>query len=232
MAIPLPPGFTRKDSTVPTSDISIILSTTLFPQHREDPNILRFINSYLVSRDLRQVASETGLSYRDCQSLKRRPDIYEAINKITDLALNKYGYDAHDVVQKVVEVANVDIAEFENADGSYKERLTELSPETRRAVKKFKVKNCYDIDPNGMRVVTGRIIEVELWDKMKAVELLGREKNIFKENKKIEHSISDNMASVLLDSKRRAEEHLISMKDVSPPVQLQAPQEDTDEQCD
>jgi hypothetical protein len=226
MSIPLPPG--HKATTIPTSDISIILSTTLWPQHREDPNILRFINAYLVSRDLRQVAAETGLSYRDCQSLKRRPDIYEAINKITDLALNKYGYDAHDVVQKVIEVANVDIAEFENADGTYKEKLSELSPETRRAVRKFKVKNCYDTDPNGMRVVSGRIIEVELWDKMKAVELLGREKNIFKENKKIEHSISDNMASVLLESRKRAEDRLLEMRDVAPPVALPEPEDDSE----
>jgi len=175
------------------------------------------------------VAAETGLSYRDCQSLKRRPDIYEAINKITDLALNKYGFDADDVVQKVKEIVDIDIAEFENPDGTYKERLTELSPETRRAVKKFKVKNCYDTDPNGMKVVTGKIIEVELWDKMRAVELLGREKNIFKENKKIEHTVSENMAAVLLESRKRAEDRLLEMKDITPPVALNAPAEDKDE---
>jgi hypothetical protein len=70
-----------------------------------------------------------------------------------------------------------------------------------------------------MKVLAGQIIEVEFWDKMKAVELLGREKDIFKESKKITHDLTANMSSVLLESKKRAEEASMELaKDVTPQV--------------
>jgi len=214
MAIPPPPGMTPVNR-VESTEVGIILSNELLPQHREDPNVLKFISSYLVCRDTKQASREAGISSRDGNTLKRRRDIWSAIVKITDLAVEKHGYDANEVIERVKDIMNVDIAEFENPDGTYKERLSDLPPETRRAVKKFKVKNSYDVDPNGMRVISGRVIEVELWDKVKAVELLGREKDIFVEKKTIRHDLTQNMSNVLLESTARAEERLRLMRDVT-----------------
>ena len=205
-------------------EVSAILRDTLRPEHQTDPNVLRFISSYMVCRSRTQAAKEAGLPARSGQYLLTRPDIHAAIKALTEKSVMKFGFDASEVVERVKEIAFVDIAEFENEDGSYKTSLAGLSPETRRAVKKFKVKNLYDTDPNGMQVKTGELIEVEMWDKMKSLELLGREEDLFKETKKIEHDITDNMGSFLLESTRRVDERIAALTsgDRAPTLELTA----------
>jgi hypothetical protein len=83
-------------------------------------------------------------------------------------------------------------------------------------VKKFRAKNLYDTDPNGMRVCIGQLIEVEFWDKGKSIELLGREENLFTEKKQIQHDVTQNMASFLLDSSKRADERIQKLRNVTP----------------
>ena len=100
-------------------------------------------------------------------------------------------------------------------DWSFKTSMREIAPEIRRGIKKFKAKNLYESDPNGMKVLVGQLIEVEFWDKLKAIEMLGREKDIFKETRKIEHDVTGRMADVLLESKRLAQSHIDGMKDVA-----------------
>jgi hypothetical protein len=241
MAIPPPPGFKPPENRSPagpsqlaprdeptkgltTDEASFILKATLMPYHQDDPNVIKFIASYLICRDVKQAAREVGITPRDGENLKRRPDIHEAIRQITEKAVLKYGYDANDIVEKVKEIANVDPVEFENPDGTYKESLSQLTPETRRAIKKFKVKNIYETDPNGMKVVVGKLMEVELWDKMKAVELLGQEKEIFKQKKVVQHDVTTNMKDTLLGSARLADEFKMdTMRDVGEPVKIAAP---------
>ena len=189
-------------------EVGAILRDTLRPEHQTDPNVLRFISSYIVCRSASQAAKEAGLAPRSGHYLRARPDIHAAIKALTERSVMKYGFDASEVVERVKEIAFVDIAEFENADGSYKTSLSGLTPETRRAVKKFKVKNIFGKDPNGMDVKVGELVEVELWDKMKSLELLGREEDLFKETKKIQHDVTNNMAAVLLDSSRKADERI------------------------
>lgn len=195
-------------------ETQLILRRCLRHEHASDPNIIKFIAEYLLCRDVKQAAVACGLTKRDGENIKRRPDVYEAIRQISMKAALKHGFDAADVVAKVKEIMDVDIAEFQNSDGSWVEAIAQIAPETRRAVKSFKVKNEYGLDPNGMPVVTGKIISVELWDKMKATELLGREKNLFKESKKVTHSISKNMSNTLLESKRLGDEAAASVRDV------------------
>ena len=197
---------------------SLILRSTLLPEHHDDPAVLRFISNYLICRDARQAAREAGLNARSGVNLRARPDIHLAITKLTEKSVMKYGYDATEVIEKVKEIAAIDPIEFENPDGSFKAHMKDIAPESRRAIKKFKAKNLYEKDPNGMPILVGQLIEVELWDKMKAVELLGREKDIFVEKKKIEHDVTSNMASVLLEGVKRAEDRLQSLKDARVPT--------------
>lgn len=200
-------------------ETSFVLRTTLLPEHREDPNVLRFIAAYVRCRDARQAAREANLDPRSGPNLRSRPDIHHCITKLTEKSVMKYGFDASEVIEKVKEIAGIDPIEFVNPDGSYKTDMSEIAPESRRAIKKFKAKNLFEKDPNGMDVKVGVLIEVELWDKMKAVELLGREKELFKETKKVEHDVSSNMASFLLESQRRADERLSS---IAKPIEIEA----------
>lgn len=223
MSLPPPPGSTRKDYSLTEDETFYIMRTTLLPEHAADPLVIEFIKEYLACRDVRQAAERAGISKRSAETLKKRTDIFECIRQMTSKALEKYGYSAEDVVQKVKEVIDVDIADFQKPDGSWVENINEVPAESRRAIKKFKVKNEYDKDPNGMLFVSGKIIEIELWDKLKAADLLGREKEIFKEKKVIEMDATQNMKDILLGQNKRAEERLQQLRDVTEVVALPLP---------
>jgi phage terminase small subunit len=180
-----------------------------------DPNILRFISNYMRCRNKAQSARDAGLAPQAGQHLMNRPDIYNCVMKLTEKSVMKYGYDAHEVIERIKEVSSLDPVEFERPDGSYKNKMSEINPEARRAIKKFKVKNIFGEDPNGMKTIIGEIIEIELCDKMQAHQLLGREKNILKETKVVEHDVTSNMAAVLLSSSKRAEDHVAQLKEAS-----------------
>lgn len=221
MELPRPPGARKPDEVsgaLTDDETTLILRVTLHQQHRDDPNVLRFIQSYMRCRDATQAAMEAGLPPRAGHNLRKTRDIHEAIQKLTEKSVMKYGYDATEVIEKVKEIAGMDLIEFENPDGSYKKSLSQISPESRRAIKKLKVKNMFDIDSNGIRTIVGEIIEIEVWDKMKAIELLGREKEIFKETRKIEHDVTANMKDVLLDSSRRADQRVIDVTPITPKI--------------
>ncbi len=70
-----------------------------------------------------------------------------------------------------------------------------------------------------MKIVIGELIEVEVWDKLKSLEFLGREKDLFKETKKIEHDVTTNMASLLLASKSLADQS-VKLLDVTPDIEI------------
>lgn len=193
-------------------EVDFILKTCLLRRHYNDPNVIRFISLYVQYRDIKQAAKESGFTYKQGYHIRTKPDVHQAIVKLTEKAVLKYGLDPHEIVGKVLEILNVDLLEFENPDGSYKTSLSQVSPETRRAIKKFTVKNTWGEDPNGMKIVTGQIISVEVWDKLKSAELLGRESNLFKETKITQHDVSAGMKDLLLQSRERAEQSVIDSR--------------------
>jgi hypothetical protein len=101
-----------------------------------------------------------------------------------------------------------------NADGSYIESMAQIPAETRRAIKSFKAKNLFEYDANGMKVCVGKLVEVQFWDKMKSIQLLGQEKSLFKETKVVEHGITNNMKELLLESKKRGDQAVIESREV------------------
>ncbi len=211
------PAASIGDHKLSQDETAFIIRQYLKPTQADDPVILDFIMHYLNSRSCSQAARAVGLTPHQGYALRQNPHIHTAITQITEKALMKYGYDASELIERLKEIAGLDPVEFVNPDGSYKIDMNQIAPEARRAIRKFKAKNIYDYDVNGIRQVVGELIEVELWDKMKSVELLGREKNIFKETKVMQHDVTQNMASVLLESKARAEQR-----------QLTAPETDED----
>lgn len=210
--LPIPPGATstptsERSGALTEDETMVILRTTLLPEHRSDPNILRFIQSYMRTRNVADTAREIGVHYQTATALRSKPDVHLAIEKLTQKSAMKYGFDAAAIVKVVEEVATFDPLEFENADGTFKKHMKDLSGPARRNLKKLKVKNFFTEDPNGVKVWNGEIIEYEFYDKTKFVELAGREVDVFKEKKVVEHDITKNMASVLLGSAERGEQH-------------------------
>ncbi len=186
------------------NETAFIIRTTLRPDQQEDTKLLKFIMEYLVCRNTGQAARLAGYTYGQGYSLRNKPEVHNCIQTMTEKAVLKLGYDATEVIERVKEIAFLDPIEFENPDGTYKTSISQIAPEVRRGIKSFKVKNLFGTDPNNMKVVIGQLVSVELFDKIKTLEFLGREKQLFKETRKLEHDITKNMADVLLASKDRA----------------------------
>ena len=201
-------------SQLDADDIAFILKDTLTPNHYDNAEVKRFIKAYLQCRDTRQAAKESNLHHSRVLAMLQRRDIRDAIDKITDQALLRYGLDPNEIVEKVKEIAFFDPAQVCKPDGTIIENLHEIPPETRRAIKKFTAENIYDKDPNGMPIIRGRLIKVEFWDKLRGNELLGREVDLFKETTKVTHDVSSNMKDILLESKARAEQRTLEARQV------------------
>ncbi len=196
--------------------ISQIIRETLLPKHATDPLIVAFIGNYVNCKDVKQAANLTGLSGADGRNLFNRPDIYKCIQQITEKVIAKFGFDAEQVVERVKELAFVDIADLFDEQGRIIENIHDMAPEIRRAIKKFKYKSYFEEDVNGVPQYRGRVYDVEMWDKPRSLELLGREKDTFKKTTVMQHDVSKNAAEFLLGSIQRADQRKLEMKNVAP----------------
>lgn len=195
-----------------------IIRTTLKPEHATDPNILRFIANYNLCHDVKQAARDSGLSVHDGKRLIQRPDIYECTQRIAAAGARKFGYDAEEVVAKVKEVIEFDPADLiDPKTNAFYEDISQVPPETRRVIKKLTIQNVYDKDPNGIIIgLHSKILKFEFWDKLKAAEMLGGEKEVFKKSLKVEHEVGSNMRETLLGRLEDAESRkVLKAKDVT-----------------
>jgi hypothetical protein len=100
-------------------------------------------------RDTAQAAREAGLRSQQGKYLRNKKDIWACIVRLTERSVSKYGFDASEVVEKFKEVMDFDPIDIYKSDGSLRE-LHELPPEARRCIKKFRAKNIYEDDANGL----------------------------------------------------------------------------------
>lgn len=194
------------DPKLNDEETMFILKQYLLPKQFSDPMTIRFILHYITHRSSPDAAEAAGWDRNRGSRVRSNPEIHAAIEALTAKAVMKYGYDANEIIERVKEITNVDPIEFQNPDGSYKTHMSEIRPEARRTIKEFTARNMYGEDANGMRVVIGQLINVKLHDKLKGAELLGSEKNVMKKTTVVQHDVTSNMQSLLLESGRRADE--------------------------
>lgn len=192
-----------------------IMSELLKPMHASDPTVIRFIGNYVTCREVGQASRLCGIKPSDGRNLLKRPDIWACVQKLTNEQVVRFGYDANEVVERVKEISNVDPVYLANPDGTYIKNLHKIPAEVRRAIKSLKVKNIYEEDVNGIPQYRGEIISYEFWDKLKGLELLGREKDTFKKTTVVEHDVSKNARNILLAGLNRAEAAIEAI-DVTP----------------
>lgn len=209
--LPLPPKTPVSNiELIQNDDIAFIFKAHLRIEHRQNPFVMTFLSSYVMCRDVNQAAREANITPREGKMILNRKDVQETLAKITESAVMKYGIDPEEVVEKVKSVAYVDPAELVNpVTGAAYENMHDIPIEARRAIKKFVVENLWREDRNGIRSIVGKVVKVEMWDRLKASEMLGREVNLFKETVVQQHDVTGNMKDLLLESKRRAEERIL-----------------------
>lgn len=214
VAIPVPAPIAKRTGEVDDDDVNYILDTCLRPVHRKEDHVIKFIESFVRCKSILQASQDAGIHHKLGYTLRHKSDISNAIQKLTDKSLLKYGFDASEIFERVKEIVEFDPIMLQNADGTFKSNLRDIDPAARRNLKKLKVKNLYDQQPdiNGVprNVVIGEVIEYEFYDKLKAAELTGREKEMFKNTTKVEHTLTKDMQNILLESAKRADERLLT----------------------
>lgn len=238
MAIPPPPGFNNRmdarlqpepepdpfspDNTdnLLDTEISFFFKANLTPEQQKNIPLCRFIVEYFKCRNNVQSCRAAGVPVSRGQSWLRNAHVFDCIKAMTNKQLMKYAYDENEVMARIKEIAEVDPIELQNPDGTFKTRMEDIRPEVRRAIKKFKAKNLWRSDANGMRELYGVLVEVEFWSKEKTLEMLGIEKDLLKKTTKVEHTVSAQMADILLESGSRADQHRIeSAREVTPRIE-------------
>ena len=203
----MPPS--KKSGELTEDEYGFILDTTLRDKNRKDASVIAFIDSFVRCKSIAQAAAESGLHRKLGYNIRHRKDVALAIQKLIDKSAVKYGFDNSEIFERVKEVVEFDPIMIQNPDGSFKSNMHDIEPEARRNIKKLKVKNIYQQieDINGMKskIIVGEVIEYEFYDKLKASELVGKEKEMFKNTTKVEHTLTKDMQSILLASTQRAD---------------------------
>lgn len=193
------------------------LKANLRPEYLVDPTISEFITKYIETRSVGQSSKACGITLADGNFLFNQKDVYECIERLTKQQVIEFGFDAAEVVERTKEIAFFDPVALVNEDGTYIKNLRDIPDEARRALKSLKVKNIYEEDMNGVPQYKGEIIEYSFWDKTKTLELMGREKGVFKKTTVVEHDVSKNAKSYLLASLTLAETEKLALDAPSTP---------------
>lgn len=208
---------TDRDGRLTDNESSFILDSTLKPKHRQDPTVLAFIDSFIKCKHIGEASEMSGISPKLGYMIRHRLDVANAIQKLIDKSAIKYGFDASEIMERAKEIVDFDPISVQNADGTFKNNFHDIEPAARRNIKKLKVKNLFETveDINGMKknIIIGEIIEYEFYDKLKAVDMAGKEKEMFKNTTRVEHSVTKDMASILLASAQRGAQASLGFAD-------------------
>ncbi len=209
-----------KDGELTESESDFILRDTLSVKHFNDSKVIEFIDAFVRCKSIPQASAECGIHNSLGYKYRHRRDIANAISKLIAKSAIKGGFDASEVLERAKEIADVDPIHVQNRDGSFKSNLHSMPAEVRRCLKKLKVKNLWNEseDMNGVKtkIIIGELIEYEFYDKIKAIDLVGKEKDMFKTTTKVEHGVTKDMAQILLDSSKRAQKAVEDQQGIVP----------------
>lgn len=204
------------------SESEIILRRELHPEHYNDQRVITFIRSYLMEYSVTIACRDAMISASRAYQLLKSPDVDSAIKKLEAKSVAGANFKASSLIRRMEEIVDVNIMDMLNDDGTCKPK-SELPAAFQRTIKKFKVKCEWSVVkdmngvPTGTQLMTAQITDVELYDKMKAAELLARDHGIFREVKTTVHELGKSAGAILLGTaEQRAEERVAALRDVTP----------------
>lgn len=200
---------TKQSGELSEDEYTYILNDCLPAKYREEPTILTFIDNFIRCKNIAQASDESGIAHSLGYRYRHYKSVAHCIQKLIDRSAIKYGFDASEIMERTKEIVDFDPIAVMNPDGTYKSNLYDVPAAARRSIKKMKCRNLFqqveDINGIKSKIIIGEVIEYEFYDKMKAIDLAGKEKEMFKNTTKVEHTLSKDMSSILLESAKRGE---------------------------
>jgi len=161
------------------------------------PKQSMFCKEYLIDLNATQAAIRAGYSEKTSgrigQENLQKPVIQETIQKSMDKRSKKIEITSDRILEEVARVAYQNIQEFYNEDGTLKP-LHELPEDVARTIASIEITEKAGSmkigGEEGLRHVAEQLKKIKTYDKMKALELLGKYKNLFTD--KIDHKHTGN----------------------------------------
>ena len=147
----------------------------------------RFVEEYLVDLNATQAAIRAGYSKKTARSIANelltKPDIQEAIQKAMQERSERTEVTQDRVLKELAMIAYSDIRnyiEIEKLTGAMRAKAFEEMPEGEsRVLKSIKEDRVIKEDADGKKVTVYDKVKFALWDKTKALELIGRHLGMF-----------------------------------------------------
>lgn len=165
-----------------------------------------FVYEYLIDLNATQAAIRAGYSENSahdigCENLEK-PEIIEAIQERMDKRAEKVGVSAEIILKKLLDLATVDLAKAYDINGRLLP-IHNIPEEVRIAISGIKVFEEFDGFGKD-RVQIGEVREVKFWDKLKALELLGKNLKLFTDKVELSGKVTlaDLVAGSLVDDKK------------------------------
>lgn len=140
------------------------------------PKQARFVDEYLVDLNATQAAIRAGYSPKTARAqghrLLTKADVQQAIGEGRKRQQDRLEVKADDILRELLRVARSDIGEAFFENGSMKP-LKDMPEDVRRSIAGVEVDELY-AGGGENRVEIGQTRKVKLWNKVQALELLGK----------------------------------------------------------
>jgi len=148
---------------------------------------VRFVEEYLISLNASDAARKAGYSAKTAASqgadLLKNPKVRAALDKAIERRAIRVGVKADDVLQELLRVGRVDIAQVVDEKTGRLRPLHEMPEEARRAIASIEVEELFE-GRGEEREKIGELVKVRFWDKVRGLELLGKHLRLFSDTGK------------------------------------------------
>ena len=137
-----------------------IMEENLYPHHLMDLVVINFIKAYLETRNCGDASRAVGIRVSSGNKLLNSPDIQTCIKSCVAQWARLNNFDSSEVLERTNEISGLDPLDVFEDNGNIK-NLKDMPAHVRRAIKKIKYRETWDMDLNGMKIVTGQVVDVE-----------------------------------------------------------------------
>lgn len=155
-----------------------------------------FCQCYLKTLVIAKAGEEAGFTSRQWSTeVFHRDDVQERIAELNNARLERVQVNADYVLNRLVEIDQMDALDILNDDGSIK-RLSEWPLIWRQFISGFDVSEEYD-SQDGQKALSGYLKKIKWPDKTKNLELIGKHVAVGAFREKLELDVSDPVAELL-----------------------------------
>lgn len=160
----------------------------------------KFVEEYLVDMNATAAAVRAGYSPRTAKQMAHenltKPDLRRVVDEALAVRAKRNEVKADHVVRELAMIAFSDIRELFDDKGRLLP-IHEVPESARRAVASVDVEEIYE-GRGSERAAVGRMVKIRFWDKLRALELLGKHLGLFVD--RVEHDVGPSLEELLRES--------------------------------